>query len=161
MELAAEKRNGGDGAKRDNRNRDVGDSWLVDLWPEKESQNQYNPPVDSEDYECIAGDVSQDAFGNADGSNVRNLACKQECGYETDNACDGTCNKLGETFAQVVVHDAEIRARRFQKSVGDKTCNSDGDNDSCVFCGVSGARRNGVVDFFDGFLAKISAAEEK
>ena len=120
MELVAEKRNGGDSAEGDNRDGDVGDSRLVDLWSEKESQHQDNPPVDSEDYECIAGDVSQNAFGNADGSNVRNLACKQECGYETDNACDGTCDKLGKAFAQVVVHDAEIRTRRFQERIGDK-----------------------------------------
>ena len=120
MELAAEKRDGGDGAEGYNRDCDVGDSGLVDLRPEKEPQYQDNPPVNCKNYERVAGDVSQDAFGNADGSNVRNLACKQECGYETDNACDGTCNKLGETFAQVVVHDAEIRTRRFQERIGDK-----------------------------------------
>ena len=99
MELAAEKRDGGDGAQRDNRDGDVGDSRLVDLWSEKESQNQYNPPVDCEDYERVAGNVAEDSLENADGCNVWNLACKQERGDKADNACNGTCDKLGEALA--------------------------------------------------------------
>ena len=161
MEFASEKRDGSDGAQCDNRDGDVGDSRLVDLRPEEESQNQDNPPVDCENHECVAGDVSQNAFGNADGDDVRELACQKECRDEADYACDGTCDKLGEAFAQVVVHDAEIRTRRFQKGVGDKACDSDGGNDRRVFRGVNCTRRNGAVDFFDGFLAKISAAEEE
>ena len=117
--------------------------------------------MDCEDYERIAGNVAEDSLENADGYNVWNLACEQERGEESDNARKGTCDKFREALAQVVIHNAEIRARRFQERIGDKTCNSDGDNDSCVFCGVSGARKNGAVDFFDGFLAKISAAEEE
>ena len=120
MELAAEKWDGGDGAKRDNRDGNVGDSWLVDLRPEKESQNQDDPPVDCKNYERIAGNVAEDSLENADGCNVWNLACEQERGDEADNACDGTCDKLGKAFAQVVVHDAEIRTRRFQERIGDK-----------------------------------------
>ena len=120
MEFAAEKRDGRDGAERDNWDGDVSDSRLVDLRPEEESQNQYNPPMDCENHKCVAGNIAEDSLENADGSNVRNLACKQECGYETDNACDGTCDKLGKAFAQVVVHDAEIRTRRFQERIGDK-----------------------------------------
>ena len=99
MELAAEKWDGGDGAKRDNRNRDVGDSWLVDLRPEKESQCQDNPPVNCKNYERVAGNVAEYSLENADESNVRNLACKQERGDKADNACDGTCDKLGEALA--------------------------------------------------------------
>ena len=161
MEFASEKRDGGDGAQRDNRDGDVGDSRLVDLRPEKESQNQDDPPVDCENHKCVAGNIAEDSLENADGGNVWNLARKQERGDKADNACNGTCDKLGEALAQVVVHDAEIRTRRFQKCVGDIVCDSDGGNDDCVFCGVSCTRRNGVVDFFDGFLAKISAAEEE
>ena len=117
MELASEKRDGGDGAQRDNRDGDVGDSRLVDLRPEKESQNQDDPPVDCENHKCVAGNVAEDSLENADGGNVWNLACEQERGDESDNACNGTCDKLGEALAQVIVHDAEIRTRRFQKSV--------------------------------------------
>ena len=161
MEFASEKRNCGDSAQGDNRDGDVGDSRLVDLRSEKESQNQYNPPMDSKNHKCVAGDISENAFENADGCNVWNLACEQERGDKADNACNGTCDKLGEALAQVVIHDAKIRTWRFQKCVGDIVCDSDGGDDGCFFCGVSGARRNGVVDFFDGFLAKISAAEEE
>ena len=99
MELAAEKRNCGDSAQGDNWDGDVGDSRLVDLRPEKESQNQDDPPVDCEDYERIAGYVAQNAFDNADGGDVWNLACEQERGDKADNACDGTCDKLGEALA--------------------------------------------------------------
>ena len=74
MELAAEKRNCGDSAQGDNRDGDVSDSGLVDLRSEKESQYQDNPPVDSENHKRVAGDVSQDAFGNADRRDVRNFA---------------------------------------------------------------------------------------
>ncbi len=161
MELAAEKRDGGDGAEGDNRNGDIGDSWLVDLRSEKESQNQDNPPVNCENHESVAGNVSQNAFGDADGCDVWNFACKQECGYETDNACDGTCNKLRETLAQVVVHDAEIRTRRFQECVCDKACDSDGGNDGRISCGVGCACGNGSVNLLDWFLAKIPASEEE
>ena len=76
MEFAAEKRDGGDGAQCDNDDGNVGDSRLVDLWSEKESQNQYNPPVDGENHKRVAGDVSQDSLANADGRDVRNFACK-------------------------------------------------------------------------------------
>ena len=161
MEFAAEKRDGRDGAERDNWDGDIGDSRLVDLRPEKESQNQDDPPVDCENHKCVAGNIAEDSLENADGGNVWNFACEQERGDEADNACNGTCDKLGEAFAQVVVHDAKIRTRRFQKSVGDKACDSDGGNDDCVFCGVSCTRRNGVVDFFDGFLAEKTASEEE
>ena len=99
MEFASEKRNCGDGTQRDNRDGDVGDSRLVDLRPEKESQNQDDPPVDCEDYERIAGNVAENSLENADGGNVWNLARKQERGDEADNACDGTCDKLGEALA--------------------------------------------------------------
>ena len=120
MEFASEKRDGGDGAQRDNRDGDVSDSRLVDLRSEKESQYQDNPPVDCKDYERIAGNVAEDSLENADGCNVWNLARKQERGDESDNARNGTCDKLGEALAQIVIHDAEIRAWRFQKCVGDK-----------------------------------------
>ena len=99
MELVAEKRNGGDGAEGDNRDGDVGDSRLVDLRSEKESQNQDNPPVNCKDYERVAGNVAEDSLENADWGNVWNLACEQERGDEADNACDGTCDKLGEALA--------------------------------------------------------------
>ena len=99
MELAAEKWDGGDGAKRGNRNRDVGDSRLVDLRSEKESQYQDNPPVNCKNYERVAGNVAEDSLENADGGNVWNFACEQERGDEADNACDGTCDKLGEALA--------------------------------------------------------------
>ena len=137
MELVAEKRNGGDGAQRDNRDGDVGDSRLVDLLPEKESQNQDNPPVNCKNYERIAGNVAEDSLENADGGNVWNLARKQERGDESDNARNGTCDKLGEALAQIVIHDAEIRTWRFQKSVCDKACDSDGGDDSRVSRGVN------------------------
>jgi len=113
VEFAAEKRNCGDSAQGDNRDGDVGDSRLVDLRPEKESQNQYNPPMDCENHKCVAGNVAEDSLENADGCNVWNLARKQERGDKADNACNGTCDKLGEALTQVVVHDAEIRTRRF------------------------------------------------
>ena len=161
MEFAAEKRNGGDGAQRDNRDGDVGDSRLVDLRPEKESQYQDNPPVNSKNYERVAGDVAEYSLENADGGNVWNFACEQERGDEVDNARNGTCDKFREALAQIVIHDAEIWAWRFQKCVGDIVCNSDGGNDDCVFCGVSCTRRNGAVDFFDGFLAEKTASEEE
>ena len=161
MEFAAEKRDGRDGAERDNWDGDIGDSRLVDLWSEKESQHQDNPPMDCENHKCVAGDVAEYSLENADGGNVWNLARKQERGDESDNARNGTCDKLGEALAQVIVHDAEIRTRRFQKSVCDKAYDSDGGNDDCVFCGMCCAHRNGVVDFFDGFLAKITASEEE
>ena len=161
MEFAAEKRDGSDGAEGDNRDCDVGDSGLVDLRPEKKSQNQDNPPVDCEDYERIAGNVAEDSLENADGCNVWNLACEQERGDEADNACDGTCDKLGEALAQVIVHDAEIRTRRFQKSVCDKAYDSDGGDDGRISRGVNCACRNGVVNFFDGFFAKIAATKEE
>ncbi len=137
MEFAAEKRDGGDGAESYNRDGDIGDSRLVDLRPEEESQNQDNPPVNSEDHECVAGDVAQNAFGGADGCNVWNLACEQECNDEADNACNGACDELGEALTQVIVHNAEIRTRRFQKGVSDKACDSDGGHDGRVFRGVS------------------------
>ena len=70
MELVAEKRNGGDGAEGDNRDGDVGDSRLVDLRSEKESQHQDNPPVNCKDYERIAGNIAEDSLENADGCNV-------------------------------------------------------------------------------------------
>ena len=161
MEFAAEKRDGRDGAERDNWDGDIGDSRLVDLWSEKESQNQYNPPVNCKNYERVAGNVAEYSLENADGGNVWNFACEQERGDEADNACDGTCDKLGEALAQVIVHDAEIRTWRFQKCVGDKACDSDGGNDRRVFRGVSCTRRNGAVDFFDGFLAEKTASEEE
>jgi len=161
VELAAEKRDGRDGAERDNWDGDIGDSRLVDLWSEKESQNQYNPPMDCENHKCVAGNIAEDSLENADGGNVWNLARKQERGDESDNARNGTCDKLGEALAQIVIHDAEIRTWRFQKSVCDKACDSDGGDDSRVFRGVSGARRNGAVDFFDGFLAEKTATKEE
>ena len=137
MELAAEKRDGGDGAQGDNRDGDVGDSRLVDLRPEKEPQYQDNPPVDCEDYERIAGDVAEYSLENADGGNVWNLACEQERGDKADNARNGTCDKFREALTQVVVHDAEIRARRFQKSVCDKAYDSDGGDDGRISRGVN------------------------
>ncbi len=99
MEFAAEKRDGRDSAERDNRDGDIGDSRLVDLWSEKESQNQYNPPMDCENHKCVAGDVAEYSLENADGCNVWNFACEQERGDKADNACDGTCNELGEALA--------------------------------------------------------------
>ena len=99
MEFAAEKRDGRDGAERDNWDGDIGDSRLVDLRPEKESQNQDDPPVDCKNYERIAGNVAEDSLENADGGNVWNFACEQERGDEADNACNGTCDKLGEALA--------------------------------------------------------------
>ena len=99
MEFAAEKRNCGDSAQGDNRDGDVGDSRLVDLRSEKESQYQDYPPVNCKDYERIAGNVAEYSLENADGGNVWNLARKQERGDEADNACDGTCDKLGEALA--------------------------------------------------------------
>ena len=161
MELAAEKRDGGDGAQGDNRDGDVGDSRLVDLRPEKESQNQDDPPVDCENHKCVAGNIAEDSLENADGGNVWNLACEQERGDKADNACYGTCDKFREALAQIVIHDAEIRTWRFQKNVCDKACDSDGGNDRRVFRGVSCTRRNGAVDFFDGFLAEKTASEEE
>ena len=161
MEFASEKRDGGDGAQRDNRNSDVGDSRLVDLRSEKESQYQDNPPVNCKNYERIAGDVAEDSLENADGCNVWNFACEQERGDKADNACNGTCDKLGEALAQVIVHDAEIRTRRFQKSVCDKAYDSDGGDDGRISRGVNCACRNGVVNFFDGFFAKIAATKEE
>ena len=113
MEFASEKRDGGDGAQRDNRDGDIGDSRLVDLRSEEESQNQDNPPVDCENHKRVAGNVAEDSLENADGGNVWNLACEQERGDKADNACDGTCDKLGKALTQVIVHDAEIRTRRF------------------------------------------------
>lgn len=161
MEFAAEKRDGGDSAQRDNRDGDVGNSRLVYLRSEEESQHQDNLPMDCEDYERVAGNAAEDSLENADGGNVWNLACEQERGDKADNACNGTCDKLGKAFAQVVVHDAEIWARRFQKSVCEKACDSDGGNDRRVFRSVSGARRNGAVNFFDGFFAEKTASEEE
>ena len=161
MELAAEKRDGGDGAQRDNRDGDVGDSRLVDLRSEKESQYQDNPPMDCENHKCVAGNIAEDSLENADGCNVWNLACEQERGDEADNACDGTCDKLGEALAQVIVHDAEIRTRRFQKSVCDKAYDSDGGDDRRISRGVNCACRNGAVNFFDGFLAEKTATKEE
>ena len=161
MEFAAEKRDGRDGAQCDNDDGNVGDSRLVDLRPEEESQNQYNPPMDCENHKCVAGNIAEDSLENADGCNVWNFACEQERGDEADNACNGTCDKLGEALAQVIVHDAEIRTRRFPKSVCDKACDSDGGDDSRVFRGVSCACRNGAVDFFDGLFAEKTAAEEE
>ena len=161
MELVAEKRNGGDCAQRDNRDGDVGDSRLVDLRSEKESQYQDNPPVDCENHKRVAGNVAEYSLENADGGNVWNLARKQERGDEADNACNGTCDKFREALAQIVIHDAKIRTWRFQKSVCNKACDSDGGDDSRVFRGVSGARRNGAVDFFDGFLAEKTATKEE
>ena len=113
MEFTAEKWDGRDGAERDNWDGDIGDSRLVDLWSEKESQNQYNPPMDCKNHKCVAGNIAEESLENADGGNVWNLARKQERGDESDNACNGTCDKLGEALAQVIVHDAEIRTRRF------------------------------------------------
>ena len=140
MEFAAEKRDGRDGAQCDNDDGNVGDSRLVDLWSEKESQHQDNPPMDCKNHKCVAGDVAEDSLENADGCNVWNFACEQERGDEADNACNGTCDKFREALAQIVVHDAEIRTRRFQKSVCDKACDSDGSDDDCIFCGVCGTR---------------------
>ena len=80
MELAAEKRDGRDGAERDNRDGDVGDSRLVDCGAAEKSQHQDNPPVDGENHKRVAGNVSQDSLENADGSDVWNFACKQERG---------------------------------------------------------------------------------
>ena len=113
MEFAAEKRDGSDGAKCNNRDHDVGDSRLVDLRPEEESQHQDNPPMDCENHKCVAGNIAEDSLENADGGNVWNLARKQERGDKADNACNGTCDKFREALAQVIVHDAEIRTRRF------------------------------------------------
>ena len=161
MELAAEKWDGGDSAQRDNRDGDVGDSRLVDLRSEKESQYQDNPPVDCENHKRVAGNVAEYSLENADEGNVWNFACEQERGDKADNACNGTCDKLGEALAQVVVHDAEIRTRRFQKCIGDKADDSDGCDEGCIFCGVSCTRRNGAVDFFDGFFAEKTASEEE
>ena len=161
MEFASEKRDGGDGAQRDNRDGDIGDSRLVDLRSEEESQNQDNPPVDCENHKRVAGNVAEYSLENADEGNVWNFACEQERGDKADNACDGTCDKLGKALTQVIVHDAEIRAWRFQKGVGDKACDSDGGNDRRVFRGVSCTCRNGAVDFFDGFFAEKTASEEE
>ena len=99
MEFAAEKRDGRDGAEGDNRNGDIGDSRLVDLRSEKELQYQDNPPVNCKNYERVAGNIAEDSLENADGGNVWNLACEQERGDESDNACNGTCDKLGEALA--------------------------------------------------------------
>ena len=161
MEFAAEKWDGRDGAERDNWDGDIGDSRLVNLRFEKESQHQDNPPVNGENHKRVAGDVSQNAFGDADGGDVWELACQKECSDESDNACDGTSDKLGEALAQVVVHDAEIRTRRFQKSIGDKADDSDGCDEGCIFRGVRSIRGNGTVNFFDGFFAEPTASEEE
>ena len=117
--------------------------------------------MNGENHERIAGDVSQDALGNADGGDVWEFACQKECRDEADDARDGTCNKLGEALAQVVVHDAEIRTRRFQKCISDKADDSDGCDDCCVFRGVCIICRNGAMDFFDGILAEPTAPEEE
>ena len=99
MEFATEKRDGGDGAEGYNRDCDVGDSGVVDLRPEKESQNQYNPPMDCENHKCVAGNIAEDSLENADGGNVWNLARKQERGDKSDNARNGTCDKFREALA--------------------------------------------------------------
>jgi len=75
VEAATEKRDGGDGAQCDNRDGDVGNSRLVNLRLEKESQHQDNPPVNGENHKCVAGDVSQNAFGDADWRDVGKFAC--------------------------------------------------------------------------------------
>ena len=75
MEFAAEKRDGRDGAERDNWDGDIGDSRLVDLWSEKESQHQYNPPMDCENHKCVAGNIAEDTLENADKRDVGEFTC--------------------------------------------------------------------------------------
>ena len=75
MELAAEKRDGGDGAEGYNRDCNVGDSGLVYLRHEEESQHQDNPPVDGENHKRVAGNVSQDSLENADKRDVGEFTC--------------------------------------------------------------------------------------
>ena len=117
--------------------------------------------MNSENHEGVAGNVSQNAFGDSDGGDIRKFACEQESGDEGNDASDGACDKLGEALAQVIVHDAEIWTRRFQKCVGDKADDSDGGNDCRIFRGVNCTRRNGIVNFFNGFFAEITATKEE
>ena len=76
MEFAAEKRDGSDGAKCNNRDGDVGDSRLVDCGAAEKSQHQDNPPVNGKNHKRVAGYVSENSLENADGRKVRNLACE-------------------------------------------------------------------------------------
>ena len=55
--------------------------------------------MDCENHKCVAGNIAEDSLENADGGNVWNLACEQERGDKADNACNGTCDKLGEALA--------------------------------------------------------------
>ena len=73
-----------------------------------------------ENYERVPRNVPQDSLENSDGSDVGQSVGKNKGGYKARDTEDGTGDKNRKAFAQIVVHDAEIRVRDFDVGVGDE-----------------------------------------
>ena len=109
MELAAEQRNCRNCDGCDDGECAVGDSRLVQLLLENDAQYEQNPPVNGEDDKCVPGNVPEDSADNAKWRYLRKSAYGLECEDEPDDAEKRCGDEHRQAFAEVVVHDAEIR----------------------------------------------------
>lgn len=165
IKFATEERDGGDATSDDHGCRAVGDSRLVQLLLENDAQYEQNPPVNGEDDKCVPGNVPEDSADNAKWRYLRKSAYGLECEDEPDDAEKRCGDEHRQAFAEVVVHDAEIRIRSFKDSVkheGD-------DGDGCRDCRVQWLAqailrlvlRNIAFRSAHEFFANPSAGEEK
>ena len=73
-----------------------------------------------ENYEGVPRDVPQNSLENADRCDIGQPVGENEGGYKARDAEDGAGDKNRKAFAQIVVHDAEIRVGNFNECVGDE-----------------------------------------
>ena len=103
-------------------------------------------------HERIARDVTQDSLEYANGGGAREFACKLKCRDKSRDSKNGTSDKAGEAFPQIVIHDAEICIGNFECGVQDKRyCRRDNDWEGFAH----------VADFLYRFLAQPSAGEKE
>ena len=101
---------------------------MVECAAEEQAHHEQNVPVDRENHECVARDVSQDSFDCSDGGDVWNLVGCDKGGYKACDAEERTGDEYREGFSEVVIHDAEIRVRDFECSVENERRDGCGDH---------------------------------
>ena len=87
-----------------------------------------------ENYEGVPRDVPQDSLENADRGDIGQPVGENEGGYKARDAEDGAGDKNRKAFAQVVVHDAEIRIWDFNECVGNKRDDGGCGKNQVAFC---------------------------
>ena len=130
---------------------------MVECAAEEQAHHEQNVPVDRENHECVARDVSQDSFDCSDGPDVWNLVGCDKGGYKPCDTEEGAGYEYREGFSEVVVHDAEIRVGSFECGV---------ENERRDGCGGHKAPRNPFFPLHaesvaNGVLAQPSAGEKE